>query len=399
MRILLFTPYLYSFHIDMLRILEKVVPTKLFTFGTYGNYPFEELLKYAILIKPVKMLGQLMLSPLDLLKFIRWRPNAIIIYGAESIAGLCIFFVSKLIGAKTLTIVEENNITLLNNVILHFIQRIKRIVVRFVYKFSDVLVAESSASRRYVEEILCVGRTKHFYVYPHGVDTKLFAENVSTGNGVKAKEILLESLNLSKDSIKKLWIFFIGELSYYKGADILIDSIELLKKRNVLFKYNCIFFLPRKSSFLPDRHDLRHTYLRKLAILFKEGYVVLYPPIANNRMPLLYRSADIIVLPSRLLKYTSSDRSPNVALETLAAGSLLVASYSGGIPDIVGDAGILVKPNDHRALADRIEDVVKHYEKYQSLRKKAYARAITKLDIRLYVFALMKNLCKAVKGR
>ncbi|MEM1510591.1 MAG: glycosyltransferase family 4 protein [Thermofilaceae archaeon] len=399
MRIAVFAPYLYPFHTDMLETLGGITPTKFFTLGTYGNYPFEELLRCTISFKPVKMLGQSILSPLDLLKFVRWKPNAVIIYGAESIAGLCVFFVSKLIGATTLVIVEENSITSLNGIILGFIQRIKRVVVGFVYKLSDVVVAESLASKKYVEEMLRVRRSKHFYINPHGVNVKRFAENVDFKSGMEAKELLLKSLGLSKDLIEKLWICFIGELSYCKGADVLIDAMEILKERDVLRKYNCVFFLPRKSRLFPDRYDLKHIYIQKLAKLVKEGYVVLYPPIAYSEMPTFYRSADIVVLPSRFLKHTSSDRCPNVALEALAAGSLLVASYAGGIPDIVGDAGILVKPNDSHALADRMEDVVKHYEKYQSLKKRARTRAATKLDIRLYAFTLLKNLCKAVKGR
>ncbi|MEM4889269.1 MAG: glycosyltransferase, partial [Thermosphaera sp.] len=120
-------------------------------------------------------------------------------------------------------------------------------------------------------------------------------------------------------------------------------------------------------GFFPDKYDLKHIYLRKLSKLVREGYVVLYPPLTYSEMPLFYRSANIVVLPSRFLKNTSSDRSPNVALETLATGTLLIASYAGGIPDIVGDAGLLVKPNDPYALADKIEKVAKHYEKYQYL--------------------------------
>ncbi|MEM0489276.1 MAG: glycosyltransferase family 4 protein [Candidatus Bathyarchaeia archaeon] len=399
MRIAVFTPYLYPFQIDMLEILRGITSTKLFTLGIYGNYPFEEFLRYTAFFKPViRVLGQPMFSPLDILRFIRWKPNAVIIYGAESISGLCIFFISKLIGAKTLVIVEENNITSLNSIILGFIQKIKRAIVKFVYEFSDIIVAESSASKKYVEEMLHVRRrTKHFSIYPHGVNVKHFSKNNHSKNGVKAKELLLRSLGLSKDLIEKLWICFIGELSYIKGTDVLIDAIEILKERNILRKYNCVFFLPRRSRFFPDRYDLKHIYLRKLSKLVREGYVVLYPPLAYSEMPILYRSADIVVLPSRFLKNTSSDRSPNVALETLATGSLLVASYAGGIPDIVGDAGLLVKPNDPYALADKIEKVVKHYEKYQYLKERARVRAVTKLDIRLYTFTLLKNLCKTMK--
>jgi len=175
MRIAVFAPYLYPFHTDMLETLGRITPTKLFTLGTYGNYPFEELLRCTISFKPVIMLGQPMFSPLDILRFIRWKPSAVIIYGAESISGLCIFFISKLIGAKTLVIVEENNITSLNSIILSFIQKIKRAIVKFVYEFSDMVIAESLASKRYVEEMLHVKRTKHFYIYPHGVNVKHFS--------------------------------------------------------------------------------------------------------------------------------------------------------------------------------------------------------------------------------
>ncbi|MEM1510095.1 MAG: glycosyltransferase family 4 protein [Thermofilaceae archaeon] len=397
MRIAVFAPYLYPFQIDMLETLERMTSTKLFTLGIYGNYPFEELLRYTTLFKTVRILGQPMFLPLDILRFIKWKPNMVIIYGAESIPGLCIFFISKFIGAKTLVVVEENNITLLNSIILSFIQKIKKAIVKFVYKFSDIIVAESSASKRYVEEILHVRRTKHFYIYPHGVNVKRFSENNSSKNGMKAKEQLLKSLGLSNDLIEKRWICFIGELSYCKGADVMIDAIEILRKRDVLRKHNCVFLLPRKSRLFPDRYDLKRTYLQKLAKLVKEGYVVLYPPLAYSEMPTFYRSADIVILPSRLLKHTSSDRSPNVALEALATGSLLVASYAGGIPDIVGDAGLLVKPNDPYALADKIEKVMKHYEKYQYLKERARVRAVTKLDIRLYTFTLLKNLCKTMK--
>ncbi|MEM4847378.1 MAG: hypothetical protein QW794_06445, partial [Thermosphaera sp.] len=146
--------------------MRRITSTKLFTLGIYGNYPFEEFLKYTAPFKPViRVLGQPMFSPLDILRFIRWKPNAVIIYGAESISGLCIFFISKLIGAKTLVIVEENNITSLNSIILSFIQKIKRAIVKFVYEFSDIIIAESLASKRYVEEMLHVKRTKHFYIY------------------------------------------------------------------------------------------------------------------------------------------------------------------------------------------------------------------------------------------
>jgi glycosyltransferase involved in cell wall biosynthesis len=109
-------------------------------------------------------------------------------------------------------------------------------------------------------------------------------------------------------------------------------------------------------------------------------------------MPILYRASDVILLPSRFLVYASSDRSPNVALEALASGNILIAACAGGIPTIVGDAAVLVRPNDPYALANKLRDVLINEEKYAHLKEKARERAMRELDIRCYVHDLLGYL-------
>ncbi|MEM4888964.1 MAG: hypothetical protein QXJ64_05960 [Thermosphaera sp.] len=135
------------------------------------------------------------------------------------------------------------------------------------------MVTESSTSKSYIEEMLHVRKTNYFYIYHHGVNVKTFSENNRYKMIQKHKEPLLGSLGLPKDLIEKLWIYFIEELSYYKGADVLIDAIEILKKRSILHKYKCISFLPREFRVFPDRYDLKNVYLQRLAKLAREGYV------------------------------------------------------------------------------------------------------------------------------
>jgi hypothetical protein len=44
MRIAIFAPVLYPFHVDMVKVLHDKIEAKIFTCVFYGSYPFEELL-------------------------------------------------------------------------------------------------------------------------------------------------------------------------------------------------------------------------------------------------------------------------------------------------------------------------------------------------------------------
>ena len=389
MRLAIFTPFLYPFHVDMLAVISGKAEVKIFTCGTYGNYPFKSLLRCAEVLKCIDILGDKLIGFFSISKFLRYKPKAVIIFGIESLAGLIIYFISRLIRAKTLVIVEENNITRLNNIVLELLQIMKRGILRIVYERSPILVAESSASKKYVLEILHVKRKKPIIIRVHGVNADRFGAFVSMPRE-QAKKILQKILRLPENLLKRKWYTFIGELSYCKGADVLLDGIEIL--REILKPNENVVFLLPKTRLLHDKKELRERYKRKLMRLVTNGSVALYDPLRHEDVPLLYRASDVIILPSRFLSYTSSDRAPNVALEALASGTLLVASNVGGIPTIVGDAGIVVKPNDPYALATKLYQVLNNYEKYRSLEEKARQRAISKLDIRHYSYALLELL-------
>jgi len=61
-----------------------------------------------------------------------------------------------------------------------------------------------------------------------------------------------------------------------------------------------------------------------------------------------FRQADVFVLPSR------ADAVPWVVVEAMAAGLPVVATPVGAIPELIGDAGVLVPVDDTDALADAL---------------------------------------------
>jgi glycosyltransferase involved in cell wall biosynthesis len=389
LKLAIFTPFLYPFHIDMLKAMCSKVEARLFTCEIYGNYPFEELLRHAEALECINLAGSKAMKPLGLIRFLRYRPNAVIIFGIESLAGLIVYIVSSLIRARVLVIVEENNITLLSNPPLSFLQRFKMQVVRLVYRRVPVLVAESHASEKYVLEILRVKRNRPIVVRIHGVNTERYLKFASMPR-MLAKRIMLKALELPESLSTRKWCTFIGEPSYCKGADVLLDAIEVLQKVPEVV-VSTVFLFPN-MRLLRDKEELKEHYEKKLMKLIANGLIVLYSPVKFEYMPILYRASDIVVLPSRLLTYASSDRSPNVALEALASGNILVASNVGGIPTIVGNAAMLVRPNDPYVLADKLRDILINREKYEYLEIRARERAVHELDMRRYVHDLLSYL-------
>ena len=63
------------------------------------------------------------------------------------------------------------------------------------------------------------------------------------------------------------------------------------------------------------------------------------------------------------------------ALEAMAAGVPVIASHRGSIPEVVGDAGILIDPADPSALGAAIESAMADAALWPTLRQRGLARA------------------------
>lgn len=71
--------------------------------------------------------------------------------------------------------------------------------------------------------------------------------------------------------------------------------------------------------------------------------------VPYDRVPSLYRQADIFLLPSQVTP-TWEEQYGMVLLEAMASGLPIVATVSGAIPEVVGNAALLAHPTDLAAL-------------------------------------------------
>ena len=72
-----------------------------------------------------------------------------------------------------------------------------------------------------------------------------------------------------------------------------------------------------------------------------------------------------------------------VAIEAMAAGCALVASRRGGLPDVVGEAGVLVDEVEAGPFAEAVESLIVDDDRRRALQSAAAERARRALDIRL----------------
>lgn len=89
----------------------------------------------------------------------------------------------------------------------------------------------------------------------------------------------------------------------------------------------------------------------------------------DDELASLYRGALALVLPSLMEGFGLP------ALEAMACGTPVIASRAGSLPEVVGDAGVLVDPLDPAAIRREIESLQANPERRAAMRSRGIERA------------------------
>ena len=141
-----------------------------------------------------------------------------------------------------------------------------------------------------------------------------------------------------------LQLLSVGRLELVKGHSILLHALAELRRRGLSLELKII------------GDGSRRPHLERLSRKLGLGDSVIFAgAVGQNEIPSLYMEADIFCVPSL------GEGGPVVAMEAMAVGLPIVASNTGGIPELVehGVTGLLVPPGHPRALADGIERLIR----------------------------------------
>src|SRR5204863_3018599 len=156
------------------------------------------------------------------------------------------------------------------------------------------------------------------------------------------------------------FVLYAGNVKPHKNLERLIVAFDLVRKRG-LDHLKLVLIGDEISRYSALRRAVHQHQLHK--------YVRFLGYLPEETLAVMYRLAGLFVFPSL---YEGFGLPP---LEAMASGTPVVTSNVSSLPEVAGDAAILVDPHDPHAIADGMYRLLTDERLRRDLRLKGLARA------------------------
>jgi len=236
--------------------------------------------------------------------------------------------------------------------LIHHVQPIVKFTDALSYPFGNIYmkltkpnywVAPSKFSAEQFIKLLKIPKEK-LKVIPEGVDLEKFNINVNASD-----------INEKLGNERK--ILFVGGLVPNKGVHFLIKSFALVKSS-----------INDVKLIIVGDGPLKYYLINLTKRLNLEKDVIFTGFVDDEDLPKYYASCDIFASASVLEGFGL------IFLEAMALGKPIVAFNLASIPEVVGNAGILVNEINHEKFANAVIQLLRDEELYQEKSKIALNR-------------------------
>jgi alpha-1,3-rhamnosyl/mannosyltransferase len=231
-------------------------------------------------------------------------------------------------------------------------ERVYRTMLGVAARRADFVLTDSEFSAGQIEALLGIDRSRI------GVVPLACAPDIPQPRSPQE----LDSLRV-RYALDRPFILYAGGTAGYKGIDALVDA------------YTCLHGDLRGTVDLVilgrlDRGIAHHaTLLDRIAACPAPGRIVIPGIVPQADLGAFYQAAQLFVFPSF---YEGFGLSP---LEAMACGTPVLASDRASIPEVVGDAAILIDPARPATIVAALEQVLPDPERLSAMRLASRARA------------------------
>jgi glycosyltransferase involved in cell wall biosynthesis len=197
---------------------------------------------------------------------------------------------------------------------------------------ADHIITISEFSKQEIIRLTGYSGDKISVIYP-GVDTTYYYPKPD-------RSILSHYAITDNDYV----IMYLGSEEPRKNISLILKAIYHLKKSLP----NVKFLKVGGAQMGGDRISL----VRQIKELHLEGDVIFTGQVAETDLPKYYNAADLFVFPSY---YEGFGLPP---LEAMACGCPVIVANKTSLPEVVGDAGLLVDPDDEEDLMKKMYEIL-----------------------------------------
>lgn len=224
-----------------------------------------------------------------------------------------------------------------------------KIIARIIASKTKAIITDSIISKREIIKYLKIPEKK----------IKVICIGVSPQFKPADERINIEKMK-GKYGIKGEYIFYLGNFKPHKNVARLVEAYNMLQEKH-------------KNKYLLVLAGEGDKNLPKLINLAKEMKLaerILYIGSPNeDDLPLLYSAAKMFVMPSLAEGFGLP------AIEAMACGTPIIVGNRGALPEVVGEAGILVNPLSSKDIHHAIKRLFNDSNLYKSLINKGLLRA------------------------
>jgi glycosyltransferase involved in cell wall biosynthesis len=230
-----------------------------------------------------------------------------------------------------------------------FALRYARISMKLASKRATRVMTVSESSKRDLLRFLEIDPDK-VVVIPNAYDERF---------GVEPREEDVVRVS-ERYQLHDEFVLYAGNVKPHKNLERLIDAFDRVRKRG-LDHLKLVLIGDEISKYAALRRAVHQHQLHKHVRFL--GY------LPEETLAVMYRLAGVFVFPSL---YEGFGLPP---LEAMASGTPVVTSNVSSLPEVAGDAAVLVDPYDPAAIADGICRVLTDETLRRDLRRKGIARA------------------------
>jgi glycosyltransferase involved in cell wall biosynthesis len=156
------------------------------------------------------------------------------------------------------------------------------------------------------------------------------------------------------------YVLYAGNIKPHKNLERLIEAFHTLRQDPDLAHVKLLIIGDEISKYATLRRAVHKYKLHKHVRFF--GFV------SDKTLAVLYRLARVFVFPSL---YEGFGLPP---LEAMASGTPVITSNVSSLPEVVGDAALLIDPHDPGAIAEAMRRVLMDSDLREELRQKGFTR-------------------------